>query len=436
VIALPDIQEETLENGLRVVVARRPGVPLAAARLAVRAGSALDPAGGFGLAHLAAIAARRGAGRRTGRAIDDLVESAGASLGGGAEEDATVFGLSAPADALPRLLGTLADVAARPTFPVAEVERLRRSERAELAHDADEGSTVAERALLPAVYGRHPYGHPVEGRTRDLDRVRRKDVAAFHARWSRPSSALLVVSGPVDAAATLALARRLLGSWRGGAEALPEPGPASRSPRRVVVVEKPDATQVQVRIGGIAIPRKSPDYFPATVGNTALGGGFTSRLVEAIRVNRGLSYGVRSRFAVGRDAGIFAVSSFTKNESVGELVEVALAEMARFAEEGPTAEELSRAASWLAGLFPLSLETHDQWADRIADAWIHDYPVAEVREYQERIRAVTREDARAATARHLPLRDGVVLAVGPAKALRPQLERFGPVEVWPVGRAM
>ncbi|HET8732987.1 MAG TPA: insulinase family protein, partial [Anaeromyxobacteraceae bacterium] len=86
--------------------------------------------------------------------------------------------------------------------------------------------------------------------------------------------------------------------------------------------------------------------------------------------------------------------------------------------------------------FPLSLETHDQWADRIADAWIHDYPLEEVREYQDRIRAVTREEARAATARHLPLADGVVLAVGPAEPLRAQLERFGPLAIWPVGRVM
>ena len=186
----------------------------------------------------------------------------------------------------------------------------------------------------------------------------------------------------------------------------------------------------------MAIPRRSPDYFPALVGNTVLGGGFTSRLVEAIRVNRGLTYGVRSRFAVGRATGLFVVSSFTKNETAGELVEVALEEMARFAASGPTAEEISRAASYLAGLFPLSLETHDQWADRIADAWIYGYDVDEVRGYQERIRSVTPDEAQAATARHLPLEDGVVLAVGPAGPLEKQLARFGPVEVWPVRRVM
>jgi zinc protease len=172
------------------------------------------------------------------------------------------------------------------------------------------------------------------------------------------------------------------------------------------------------------------------VGNAVLGGGFTSRLVEAIRVNRGLTYGVRSRFAASRDAGLFAVASFTKVESAGELVEVALEEMARFAAGGPGAEEVSRAACYLAGLFPLALETHDQWADRITDAWIYGYDVREVLSYQDRIRSITPDQAQLATARHLPIEDGVVLAVGPAAPLEKQLARFGPVEVWPVRRVM
>ena len=433
---MPELRETRLANGLRVAVARRPGVPLAAARLAVRAGSALDPEGGFGLAHLVALSARRGAGRRTGRAIDDLVESLGANLAGGAEEDASVHGLSAPVEVLPRLLEVLAAVVAHPTFPPAEFERLRRSERAELAHDSDEASTVADRAILEAAYSGHAYGHAVEGGERDLARLRRRDAAAFHARWFGPRSALLVVSGPVDVARTVEEIERRLGRWKPSLATPFEIPPAARGARRVVVVDKPDATQVQIRIGGIAIPRQSPEYFPAMVGNAVLGGGFTSRLVESIRVNRGLTYGVRSRFAVGRATGLFTISSFTKNETAGELVDVALEEMSRFAASGPTGEEIARAASYLSGLFPLSLETHDQLADRIADAWIYGYEVEEVLSTQDRIRSVTPGQAQAATARHLPVEDGVVLAVGPAGPLEKQLARFGPVEVWPVRRVM
>jgi zinc protease len=430
-VVLPDLREATLGNGLRIAVARRPGVPLGAARLAVRAGSALDPAGAFGLAHLTAMAARRGAGRRTGRAIDDLVESSGADLSGGAEEDASVHGLSAPVDVLSRLLPVLADVVLRPTLSQGEFERLRRKERAELAHDADEASTLADRALLQAVYGAHPYGHPVEGRGKDLARLRRRDARAFHDRWFGPRSALAVVAGPVDGDRMLAELEARLGRWRPEAEEPAELPAPERTARRVIVVDKPDATQAQVRIGGVAFPRRSPDYFPALVGNAVLGGGFTSRLVEAIRVNRGLTYGVRSRFAVGRATGMFNVSSFTKNETAGELVAVALDEMARFADGGPTPEEIGRATSWLAGLFPLSLETHDQLAEKLADLALYGLPDEEVTAFRERIRAVGPEAARDVARRYFPRDERVVVAVGPAKAIARPLERFGPVSVVP-----
>ena len=436
-LAIPDVRWATLPGGLPVAVAQRPGVPLVAARFAVRAGSALDPDGAQGLAHLVAIASRRGAGRLSGRGIDDRVESLGADLAGAAEEDATVHGLSAPVEVVGRLAEVLAAVVTRPSFPLAEFERLRRRELAELAHDADEISTVADRALLQVVYGDHPYGHAVEGRGADLSRVRRPHAVAFHRRHFTPSQSLLVLVGPGDPDRTLDEARRILGSWKGeGAADGGEIPPARRSARRVILLDRADATQSQVRIGGVAIPRSSPDYLPAQVGNAVLGGGFTSRLVEAIRVNRGLTYGIRSRFGVGRVAGLFGVSTFTRNDAVGELLSVAFDEMSRFAADGPTEEETGRAAAWLAGLFPLGLETHDQWADRIVDSWIYGYDLAEIRERQAQLRAVTREQARDCTARHLPLGDGVIVAVGPASVLEPQLSRFGPVEVWPVRRAM
>jgi len=430
-LVLPELHETRLANGATVVVAPRAGVPLVAARLFVGAGSAVDPRGRSGLAHLVATVARRGAGRRSGAGIDVLVESMGADLSGDTEEDATVYALTAPVEAFERLLGVLVDVVAFPTFPQAEFERLRRRELASLARDSDEPATLAERAVFAAAYGDHPYGHAVEGKTRDLARLRRGDVRSFHRRWYAPALATLVVVGPVDAERTLGLARARLERWKSDVEAPPEVSRAEPGPRRVVIVDKPDVSQTQVRIAGAAIPRASPDYFPAVVANAVLGGGFTSRLVEAIRVNRGLSYGVRTRFAMSRSAGLFVFSSFTKNETAGELVEVALDEMSRFSEAGPLPEELARATSYLAGLFPLALETHDQWADRLCDARICGYGLEEIREYRERVRAVGPEDIRRVARRHLPLDGGVILAVGPAKTVAPKLERFGKPEVLP-----
>ncbi len=430
-IPLPPIRRERLENGLELVVAPRKGVPLAAARIVFRGGASLEPAGRSGLAHLAALAARRGTVRRSGVEIDLLVESLGADLGAGVDEDATTFGLSAPSEALPRCLEVLGDVALTPTFPAPEVARLRRREVASLAHDLDEPAVVADRAMLTAAYGDHPYGHPPDGRARDLLRVRRADVLTYHARHHRPAAAILLVVGAFDADDVLALARRRFGRWRGSADPVPAV-PAPEPPRpAVVVVDKPDLTQTQVRIASAGFPRKSPDYFPGMVASAILGGGFTSRLMEAIRVNRGLSYGVRSRFATSATGGLFFVSTFTKVETTAEIIQVALDEIARFADGGPSADELDRMQSYLCGLFPLSLETHDQVAERLADLALYGLSDDEVTAFRDRVRAVSAADCRDVARRYLPGARPLVVVVGPARQVAGPLERFGEVRVIP-----
>jgi zinc protease len=435
-IPFPVLHEERLANGANLVVAPRAGVPLAAVRLVVGVGAAHDPAGRHGLAHLVSLAARRGTRRRTGRQLDEAAESAGAELGSGADEDASYYGLSAPAEELPRLLDLVLEVTTEASFPNAELTRLRRRELAGMSHLLDEPGAVADRALVRAVYGDHPYGHPIDGRPAHLRRIDRAAALAFHRRWYGPAAVTLVVAGAVDPEKALALARRRLGRWKGTGEIpapVPAPGPV---PRSVLVVDKPDLSQTQLRIGVPALARRSPSYFAATVANATFGGGFTSRLVEAIRVNRGLSYGVRSRYAMSRAAGMFYVSSFTKNETAAELVAVALDEARRYADEGPGPEELSRAQAWLAGLYPLSLETHDQVAERIADLRLYGLDLEEVTGYRERVRAVTAEECRTVARATFPLEGGVIVAVGPARQLAGPLARFGPVTVIPARRVV
>ncbi|MBI5071241.1 MAG: insulinase family protein [Deltaproteobacteria bacterium] len=435
-LPFPLLAEERLDNSAALVVARRPGIPLVAVRLVLSVGAALDPAGGHGTAHLTAISCRRGTRRLGGLALDRAVESLGSELGSGSDEDASFFGLSAPSEHLPRLLQLVTQVVTEPAFPAGEVERLRRRELAGLRHLLDEPGAVADRALLRTVHGDHPYGHPADGTAAHLRRLSRASVAAYHRRWYGPGVATLVVVGDVPEAATLARGRRLLSRWRSAADTPPLLTPPRRAPRRVVVVDRPDLTQTQVRIGVAALPRRTPDYFAATVANAAFGGGFTSRLVQAIRVDRGLSYGVRSRFSMSRAGGMFYVSSFTRNDAAAELLEVAFAEARRFADEGPTPEELDRARAWLAGTHPLSLETHEQVAERIADLRLYGLEVAEVTGYADRVQAVTAEDCRRVARAHFPGDDGAVVAVGPARLLQKSLARFGPVEVLSPGRAV
>ena len=182
-LRLPAVEREVLPGGATALVARKPGVPLATVRLMVRAGAALDPPGRFGLASLSAAVARRGTRRRSGRRIDELVESLGADLGTGCDDDATYVALSAQVEDLPRLLDLVVEVASSPAWPRDEFERVRRRELAGLEHDLDDPSTVADRAMIGAAYRGHPYGHPVEGRARGLSAPRPPRAGALPPGW-------------------------------------------------------------------------------------------------------------------------------------------------------------------------------------------------------------------------------------------------------------
>lgn len=435
-VVLPDLHQERLANGATLVVAQKRGVPLVAVRLLVRAGSARDPHGRFGLAHLVAQVARRGTRRRSGDDLDEEVESMGAELGAGADEDASYYASSGPAELLPRLLDLLLDVAVNPLFRQRELSRIRRREEAALIHDLDEPSSLADRAMVTAAYGTHPYGHPVEGRKTHLRAMTRTDAVAFHRRWYAPERCTLVVIGAIQPEEVLALARARLGRWQGTLSSDPAIPPPSQPGRSVLVIDRPDLTQSQVRIALPALPRASPEYFQAVVANTILGGGFTSRLMETIRVNRGLSYSVHSRFAMNQAGGLFLVSTFTRVETTAEIAKVVLDEIARFSDQGPTSQELERAQSYLCGLVPLSLETNEQLADKVCDMQLYGFPVEEVSGCRERIRSVTSDQCREVAGRYFPNQRGVMVFVGPAKKMARSLEQFGPVSVVAAGRIL
>ena len=197
----------------------------------------------------------------------------------------------------------------------------------------------------------------------------------------------------------------------------------------VVVVDRPEQTQSQVRLAGPAYRRGAPVQFAAQVVNVTLGAGFTSRLVREVRVKRGLSYGVGSAFDALRAGGLFSVSSFTKLETTRQLLSVMRQEVDRMRERGPTQAELEKAQRYLAGLFPLRTETNESLAAVLADMALYGLGDDWLDRYQDRVRAVTRAEAREAAARYCFPDPPLTVVVGPAERLRPQLERFGPVEV-------
>ncbi|HSG27607.1 MAG TPA: pitrilysin family protein, partial [Candidatus Krumholzibacterium sp.] len=240
------------------------------------------------------------------------------------------------------------------------------------------------------------------------------------------------VVGDVDAGKAIKLIRKKFGAWSGARKTGADYPPVERKTfpgRRVIVIDKPDVTQSQIRIGNLGVPMSTPDYFPLEVANTILGGGFTSRLMDEIRVNRGLSYGARSRMVKYRHGGYFGVYTYTKNESLRECVDVALGEIDKMRDIAIEQDELEGAERYISGLFPFELETNSDLARWMMNVAFYGLGEDFVENYRSRIDAVSSEDVQGVAREYFHSSDNVIVLLTNYEETAAQLEGLGTIEV-------
>ncbi len=430
-LKLPRHEVRTLPNGLTVHLVPRGPLPLVAVRLVIRGGSAFDPIGRLGVGDFAARLFRRGAGGETADQISDEVDFVAASVGGFANEENVILSLSTPSRHLEPMFELMARILLRPDFPESELELSRRRTLSALINDLDDPGSLADRALVRATWGSHPYANETIAGKKDISAYTRDDLRHFHQERLGPQIAHLYLVGSFDLDDVMATVERTLGGWKGGPSEKPivPPWAGLARPGEVLIVDKPEQTQVQMRIGAPGVKRGHPDHFPLVTMNTVLGGGFTSRLVTEIRVKRGLSYGAGSSFDMMSVAGTFTVSSFTRTETIESLIDVSLAEVKKMKERGPTKTELATVQRYISGLYPGRLETNENISGAIADVVHYGLPETWISEYRERIAAVTVKQAAAAAQEHLFGPERCIVLVGNADKLRAKVEKYGPVTV-------
>ena len=434
-LVLPPITRVTLDNGLRVLVGEYHELPLVEFHLIVGAGAAQDPPGKEGLAALTAGTLVRGTGKLSADELASAIESLGGRIAATPGTDGTIVSAEFLSKDYAAGLDLLRQVLLDPAFARDEVRRERDERAAGIVAALEDTSSVAEKCFAGFLYGTHPYGRPVEGRSATVPKLGRGDVADFYQRWYRPNDTILVLVGDVAASDALASLRKALGAWRPRPDAIATRAapPVPLTTRRVLLVDKPDATQTQIRLGNIAIARNSPDYIPATVANTILGGGFTSQLIEELRIKRSLTYSAWSMFVARLRGGDFRVGTFTKSPTTVETLRLALSVEGDFRRTPPPPKALDKAKAYLQGQFPLRLESAEALAGRLAELEFHGLPEDELTTYQRRVGAVSAADVAAVAARRMPSPEQVaVVVVGQAAELKAPLEQaFGAVETVP-----
>jgi zinc protease len=429
-VVLPQAREVTLKNGARLLLVEKHDVPLVAFHARLRGGALGDPAGKDGLSSLVAELLQRGAGERDAQRFAEAVDSVGGSLTvSPGLESLTVQGQFLSRDSA-LMVELLADLLLRPRFDAAEFTKTRERLVSELVAEKDgDPRAVIDQYFEAFLFGAHPYGRPVGGSETSLATLTREDVLAYAKEQMGGDRLILSVVGDFDAKQLASRLQSALGGWSRAARPVPVAPPSTPSKgRRVLLVDKPDATQTYYLLGNIGISRTDPARVEVGLANTVLGGRFTSLLNTALRVKSGLTYGARSFASLALQPGAFAASSYTKTESTAQALDMTLEVLARFREQGPDAEALASAQAYVIGQFPPTLETGMQLAARWSELAFYGLGASDVDDYAAHVARAELSSVRAALQRVVPTQEDYTLVlIGKAADIREVARKYGTV---------
>ncbi len=425
-VKFPPYAIRTLSNGLQVIVVLHHEQPAVSLRLIVRAGGALDPADKPGVASLAASLLDQGTETRTAEEIANTVDSVGGALGTGAGTDLSFINAVFMKDSFDLALTLVADLARHPSFTPQEIERQRQQMLSALQVSYDDPDYVASTVFDRLVYGFHPYGRPDSGTPASLAHISRDDLVAFHKTYFAPNNAILAIVGDLNADEAFAGAERAFGDWaRNDAIKVDPPADPPSPTRRVIVVDRPGAVQTEIRVGHIALPRKHPDYMAMDLASKILGGEGSNRLHRVLRSERGLTYGASADLETLKFSGDLVAETDTRSEATGQVLRLIVDEFWRLQRERVGDAELRGAQDYLAGSFPLTIETPSAIALQVLNAVFFGLDLNELQTFRERVNAVTPDDVqRVARAYLKPDRLSIVL-VGDASKFVSQLANAG-----------
>ncbi|HSM30374.1 MAG TPA: pitrilysin family protein [Woeseiaceae bacterium] len=429
-VTLPDFERIELDNGTVLLLSEKPEVPLVSVTAILRGGAVVDPDGRGGLANLLAALLAKGAGDRDAAQFAETIDASGGTLASRAElETITVAGnfLARDADLMVELL---ADMLLRPRLDEAEFEKLR----ARSVNFIRAAKDTNLNALLPIygqglLFGAHPYGNPVSGSETTLAAIGHEDVLDFYEQQLGGDRLIVAVTGDFDAPSMIATLTAAFGDWRPAAAPMRKVVPAApQEGRRVLLVDKPGATQTYFWLGNVGVALDYDNRAALDIANTVFGGRFTSMLNTELRIESGLTYGAQSQLSRASQPGSIAVTSFTPTETTFEAIDMALAVLGRLHEGGVDTDMLVSARNYILGQFPTALETAAQLGRQLATLEAFDLGVAYVNDYGQALVSADTETVAAVIDAVYPRPDNLVFVLlGDAEAIRERAGEYGPV---------
>ncbi len=430
---LPKPQQFTLDNGLTVYHLPQHDLPLVSFRLLIPgAGTCAEKAAEEGLADLTAEMMMKGTASKSAAEVAEAVDFIGASLSVTARDEYAEMSGGALSEHFARLLELAAECLLNPAFSADEfkLEQGRRIDA--LKAIKDNPANAVRYYFQKAYFAGHPLGQLRIGAESSLAALTPAAVSGYYQAHYQPGKAVMAVVGDIRTADLKALLQKQLAGWKGTAGAVqvkPLPPLPNRSKSHYLLIDKPDATQAYFVLGAPGLPMGDPRAAEADVMNTLFGGRFTSWLMTELRVKRGLTYGARASLQSWNQMGLYAVSSYTRNEKIGEMLQVVLELIDQGRNQGFSDEEVTSGRNYILGQFPPSLEGQQAKARVYTDLHFYGLGADYYTRYLKTIAGVQPGQAQAMAQQLLPREPVVLVVVGKAAEIKDQLEKFAPFTV-------
>ena len=428
-VKLPPFEKKTLPNGATMILLRKPEVPLITVRAMFRGGTEADPEGKQGVAAITGEMMRRGAAGRTAEQIDAQLDAIGAMFMAGANAQASFVNIEFTARTSDRALDLLAGVLQKPAFPAEEFKKVQ-SQYADRARSSKDNPAMAMMQYFgPFVYpAGHPYARPMFGDETAIGKLTLDDVKAFYSRMFVGKNLILIAAGDLDSASFGPKVAALGGALPAGTAFAARAGSVPKyDGARLLLVDKPDATQTYFRIAMPGIDRTNPDRVGLMLVNTLFGGRFTSMLNDELRVNSGLTYGASSMVETNRLPGVVAINTYTRTESTVKAIDLALEILGRLRKSGVTAEQLVSAKNYVKGNFPADeLETADQIAALLGELELYGLNRGEVDDLFSRIDSITVDRANEIARKYYIDSNLQFLLIGAAAKIEADVKKYAP----------
>ncbi|HTR51738.1 MAG TPA: pitrilysin family protein [Kofleriaceae bacterium] len=425
-LELPHIDELKLANGLDVMIVKDDRLPVVSVQLAVRAGRQLEPRARLGVSDATANMLVKGSKRHDASGLAKAIDFVGGTITADATFEATIVSCSVLARDLATCLDLVPDIVVQPTFPDAELKKVQDQMLGLVRQRVEDSGALANQHAQNLLWGNDHVRGWMDSEL-SVGALHRDDLIAWHRDWFVPNNSVLVIAGDVDAKKLKPQLERAFGDWK--TKPLP-PAPKYHEPGlsgiRIRLVDRPGATQTHIRIGQLGIRHDDPRYFDALVWNYALGGsGLGSRLSKALHASNLKAFGASTSFDHNFERGSFVVQALARSSDALASTKVLLAEVAKMQKDGPTQDEIDAAIANIAGGYGLRFEASSDLGAQLLGASLHGFSNEYVTKFPQMVQAVTLASAKQSAADVLDPHDYVLVLVGDAKDLEPQLQKEG-----------